>query len=82
MRRTINPLTRPAHVSPKKRVSWRLRKKWFNRYQKPVWLEQCVVAVSKDGKTKIPLRIGDVRMLKAGGHSFTLSFASISTTTK
>lgn len=82
MRRTINPLTRPARVSPKKRVSWRLRKKWFNRYQKPAWLGECVVAVSKDGKTQIPLRIGDVRMLKAGGRSFTLSFASTPTTSK
>lgn len=30
----VNPLTRPAHISPKKKVSWRLTKKWFNRYEK------------------------------------------------
>lgn len=68
MRQILNPLTRPAHISPKKKVSWRLIKKWFNRYEKPIWLKRTVMAVSKDGKTRIQVRITGVKIHKAGGH--------------
>lgn len=64
----LNPPTRPTHVSPKKKVSWRLIKKWFNRYEKSEWLKRCVRAVSKDGKTQIQARITGVKIRKAGGH--------------
>lgn len=69
MRQILNPLMRPAHISPKKKVSWRLVKKWFNRYEKPVWLKRTVMAVSKDGKTRIQARITSVKIHKAGGHT-------------
>lgn len=67
-RRLVNPLTRPAHISPKKKVSWRLIKKWFNRYEKPLWLTRTVTAVSKDGKTQVRARVTGVKISKDGGH--------------
>lgn len=70
----LNPLTRPAHISPKKKVSWRLTKKWFNRYEKPEWLKRTVMAVSKDGKTQMQARITNVRITKAGGHKRDYTF--------
>ena len=76
MRQIFNPLTRPAHISPKKKVSWRLVKKWFNRYEKPVWLKRTVMAVSKDGKTRIQTRITSVKIHKAGGRSRVYSFTA------
>ena len=63
----LNPLTRPAHISPKRKVSWRLVKKWFNRYEKPEWLKRSFVAVGKDG-TKINVQITHVRIIKEGNH--------------
>lgn len=33
-REWIHPLCRPRRISPKKRVKWRLVKKWFNRFEK------------------------------------------------
>lgn len=70
-RRLFYPLTRPAHISPKKKVSWRLTKKWFNRYQKPVWLKRTVTADSEDGKTQVLARVTGVKISKAGGHRCT-----------
>ena len=34
-RRLVSPLNRPAQVSPRRKVAWRLVRKWFNRYEKP-----------------------------------------------
>lgn len=74
MRQIFNLLTRPAHISPKKKVSWRLVKKWFNRYEKPIWLQRTVMAVSKDGSQKVNAQITDVRISKAGGHKRNYTF--------
>lgn len=74
LRLLVNPLTHPAHISPKKKVSWRLTKKWFNRYEKPIWLQRTVTAVSKDGSQKVNARITDVRITKAGGHKREYTF--------
>lgn len=76
MRQIFYPLTRPAHISPKKKVSWRLIKKWFNRYEKPVWLKRTVMAVSKDGKTRIQAKITSVKIHKAGGRKRDYSFTA------
>lgn len=65
LRSILNPLTRPAHISPKKKVSWRLVKKWFNRYEKPEWLKRSFVVVDKTGK-KINVQITHVRITKEG----------------
>lgn len=76
MRQIFNPLTRPVHISPKKKVSWRLIKKWFNRYEKPIWLKRTVMAVSKDGKTRIQARITSVKIHKAGGRKCDYTFTT------
>lgn len=82
LRQILNPLTRPAHISPKKKVLWRLIKKWFNRYEKPIWLKRTVMAVSKDGKTRIQAQITSVKIHKAGGRNRDYSFTATPVTTK
>ena len=81
MRQILNPLRRPAHISPKKKVSWRLIKKWFNRYEKPIWLIRTVMAVSKDGKTRVQAKITSVKIHKAGGRKRDYSFTATPVTT-
>lgn len=78
-RSILNPLTRPAHISPKKKVSWRLVKKWFNRYEKPEWLKRSFVAVGKDGK-KFNGQITHVRIIKNGNHKCSYIFECKPTT--
>lgn len=73
MRRILNPLTRPAHISPKKKVKWRLIKKWFNRYGKAVCLKQMIMATTKDGRA-FYCKITSVKINKAGGHRQDYSF--------
>ncbi len=68
------PLTRPAQVSPRKKVTWRLVRKWFNRYEKPTVIGREIIAVSKDGKTQLKARITNVRISKAGGHKRSYEF--------
>lgn len=77
LRRMLNPLTRPTQVSPRKKVAWRLVRKWFNRYEKPTLIGRDVVAVSKDGKTQIPMRIKNVRISKAGSHKRSYEFETV-----
>lgn len=67
LHRLFNPLTRPAQVSPRKKVAWRLVKKWFNRYEKPTLIGREMVAVSKTGE-RITMRVTNVHIVKAGGH--------------
>lgn len=68
MRRLLNPLTRPERVPAKKKVSWRLTKKWFNRYEKPRIIGRTAIAEAKDG-SRYPMQITDVRISKAGGRT-------------
>lgn len=74
LRLLFYPLTRPAHILPKKKVLWRLTKKWFNRYEKPIQLQRTVTAVSKDGSQQVNAQITDVRISKAGGHKREYTF--------
>lgn len=76
MRLLLYPLTRPAHISPKKKVSWRLTKKWFNRYEKPQWLQRSITVVSRDGKTQVTAQITGVKLYKAGGHKYDYEFTA------
>lgn len=66
LRPLFNPLSRPAQVSPRKRVKWRLVKKWFNRYEKQRFVGLLVKAVAHSGHILI-MEITDVKILKAGG---------------
>ena len=66
MRRLLNPLTRPERVPAKKKVAWRLTKKWFNRYEKPGFIGRIVIAEAKDG-SRYQMQITDVHISKAGG---------------
>ena len=70
------PLTRPAQISPRKKVAWRLVRKWFNRYEKPTLIGRSVVAVAKDD-TQLPMRITNVRISKAGGHKRSYNFETV-----
>ena len=76
LHKMLNPPTRPTHISPKKKVSWRLIKKWFNRHEKSEWLKRCVRAVSIDGKTQLYARITGVKICKTGGHTRDYSFTA------
>lgn len=78
LHRLFYPLTRPAQVSPRKKVAWRLVRKWFNRYEKPTLIGRDVV-VSKDDKTQILMRIKNVRISKAGGHKRNYEFEVVPT---
>ena len=64
----IHPQTRPSHISPMRKVKWRLVKKWFNRYEKPQLLNRIITATSKDGKTRIEAQVIDVKVNKDGDH--------------
>ena len=63
----LRPQTRPAQVPPRKKVAWRLVRKWFNRYEKHLAIGATVLIDQKDGQ-QIRARITDVRIRKAGGH--------------
>lgn len=71
--RLFNPLTRPAQVSPRKKVAWRLVSKWFNRYEKPTLIGREMVVVAKTGE-QITMRVTDVQIVKAGGHKKAYNF--------
>ena len=79
LHRLFYPLTRPAQVSPRKKVAWRLVRKWFNHYEKPTLIGRSVVAVAKDGKTRLKARITNVRIYKAGGHKRSYEFELVDT---
>lgn len=69
--RLLYPLTRPAHISPKKRVKWRLQQKWFKRYEKRSWIGRMLMAEAKDGQ-RISMHVTDIRRSKDGGHGYNL----------
>ena len=69
--RLLYPLTRPAHISPKRRVKWRLQQKWFNRYEKRFWIGRMLMAEAKDG-LRITMRVTGIRRSKDGGHGYNL----------
>lgn len=74
--RLFCPLTRPAHISPKKKVKWRLVKKWFNRYEKATWIDRFFTVTSLDGTTT-KMRVIDIRLKKAGGHKRDYDFTAV-----
>lgn len=69
LRNALKPSTRPIQVSPRKKVAWRLIRKWFNRYEKPSLIGMHIIATSQDGMAHISGCITNVRILKGGGHT-------------
>ena len=61
-------------MGARKKVAWRLIKKWFNRYEKKHLIGGTVRAVSRDGQSALCARITGVRLLKGGGHRKSLEF--------
>lgn len=66
----LHPLCRPRRISPKKRVKWRLVKKWFNRYERPRLIGMVVRVQYRIGLSA-PCLITDVKIRKAGKHRLT-----------
>lgn len=64
---------RPGRDSLSKRASWRLKKKWFNRYEKQFIMTLCVGISHKDGQ-QIPTKIIGARLIKRGGHMADIEF--------
>lgn len=75
----LNPRSRPRHISPKRRVKWRLLKKWFNRYEKQNYIGATVFFVHADG-TRIPCAITNVQIEKAGKHRINYCITSVPVT--
>lgn len=63
----LHPLHRPRHISPKRRVKWRLVKKWFNRYEKPDLLGRTILIQYRTGLSGLS-ELTDVKIEKAGKH--------------
>ena len=72
----FHSLSRPRHISPMKRVKWRLVKKWFNRFEKERILGVIVFAQASDGSS-IPCMITDVKIEKGGRHLMNYNIAAI-----
>lgn len=72
----LHPRCRPRHISPMRRVKWRLVKKWFNRYEKDSYCGAIVFFCHADG-SKIPCQITNVKIEKAGKHLFNYSFSCV-----
>lgn len=66
----LHPRSRPRHISPIRRVKWRLVKKWFNRYEKHRIIGMEVRAQYRFGLSA-PCMITDVKIRKAGKHRLT-----------
>jgi hypothetical protein len=75
----LHPLCRPRHISPKKRVKWRLVKKWFNRYERPIIIGM-VVRAQYRVSLSAPCLITDVKIRKAGRHRLTYDISAESIT--
>lgn len=69
--RMLHPLTRPAQISPKRRVKWRLQQKWWNRYEKPRLIGSEIIAETKNG-IRFRMRVTDARRSKDGHRGFLL----------
>lgn len=44
----LHQRSRPRQISPRRRVKWRLVKKWFNRYEKQKYIGATVFFVHAD----------------------------------
>ena len=64
--KALMPQTKPDNLKyPNKKRKWRIRKKWFNRYEKQTWIGRRMVAVDKAGN-KINMEITSVKLNKKG----------------
>lgn len=76
LRGAITPRKRPCGVAPKKKVAWRLRRKWFNRYTKPHLIKSHMYTANVEGKPTFELAITDVKIHKAGGRLAQISYST------
>lgn len=78
-REWIHPMCRPRRISPKKRVKWRLVKKWFNRYEKDCYCGAIVFFYHADG-SNIPCQITNIKIEKAGKHRLNYIISAVPVT--
>lgn len=60
---------------PKKKRAWRVKKKWFNRYQKPRFIGQIVAFEGEFGKS-YPAKIVKAKICKNGGNNCFIDFCA------
>lgn len=58
-------------MSPRKKVAWRLVRKWFNRYEKPRLIGS---TISLDGLLIQSYNVSDVHITPGGRHTRNLKF--------
>ena len=64
--KSLMPQTKPYNLKyPDKKRKWRIRKKWFNRYEKKILIGSQAMAVDKSGN-KIYVEITSVKLTKNG----------------
>lgn len=63
---------RPSNLKyPYKNRKWRIKKKWFNRYEKPRLIGSVVKSTNIESEQSLIGKvIVDVKLRKAGGHKF------------
>lgn len=65
----------PDWKYPKKKRAWRLKKKWFNRYQKPRLLGQTIGFEGELGKS-YPAKIVKAQIRKSGNNTSFIDFCA------
>lgn len=80
VRRIFEPQTKPDNLKyPKRHRKWRVQKKWFNRFQKQLYVKK-TVGVAFDGDTSdlhspvIYGKIYDAILKKEGGRKSSIQF--------
>lgn len=64
--KALIPPTKPENLKyPNKKRKWRIKKKWFNRYEKKTWIGRRMIAEDKNGN-KINMEITSVKISKQG----------------
>ena len=64
----LKKISRPVRISVKKRVAWRLHKKWFNRYVKCQYIESVITFANKTEEESAKFIVTSVKIEKAGRH--------------
>ena len=71
LRLLVSPLNRPAQVSPRRKVAWRLVRKWFNRYEKPRMIGS---TIGLNGLLGQLYTVTDARITRGGGRTRDVKF--------
>lgn len=76
--RMMLPPLHPDNIKhPNRTPKWRLRKKWFNRYVKPFYLQKMMVPIFNGKNAFTHIGIIDARLFKNGYAEFTLATNNI-----